>query len=66
MVFGADVNHARVGSMRPSFTAVVGSVDKFARKHIAVVRAQSPRHEIIFGLQVSGDKGFDDIRWYLR
>ncbi len=26
MIFGADVNHARVGSTRPSFAAVTGSL----------------------------------------
>lgn len=52
MIFGADVNHARVGSMKPSFAAVVGSIDKHARKHVAVVRAQNPRHEIIHELEV--------------
>ena len=47
MIFGADVNHARVGSMRPSFAAVTGSLDADARKHAAVLQAQSPRLEII-------------------
>jgi len=47
MIFGADVNHARVGSMRPSFAAVAGSLDGDARKHAAVLQAQSPRLEII-------------------
>ena len=53
MVFGADVNHARVGSMRPSFAAVTGSLDSDARKHCAVLQAQSPRLEIIQDLTVS-------------
>eukprot|EP00952_Eustigmatos_sp_NYUAD-ZCMA_P003933 17223-Eustigmatos_ZCMA.PRE.1 len=51
MVMGADVNHARVGSDRPSFAAVVGSWDKEIRKHMATLRAQSPRLEIIAELQ---------------
>lgn len=47
MILGADVNHARVGSMRPSFAAVTGSLDADARRHTAVLQAQSPRLEII-------------------
>ena len=54
MIFGADVNHARVGSMRPSFAAVTGSLDADARKHAAVLQPQSPRLEII---QVGGQGG---------
>ena len=52
MIFGADVNHARVGSTRPSFAAVTGSLDADARKHAAVLQAQSPRLEIIRELSV--------------
>jgi len=54
MIFGADVNHASVGSMKPSFVSVTGSIDVHGRKHVAVVRAQNPRKEVITDLQVKG------------
>jgi hypothetical protein len=43
-----------VGSMKPSFAAVVGSLDKYVRKHTAILRAQNPRLEVISDLQASG------------
>jgi hypothetical protein len=33
MILGADVNHAPAGLSRPSFAAVVGSMDEFVRLH---------------------------------
>ncbi|TRM60484.1 Piwi domain-containing protein [Schizophyllum amplum] len=48
LVLGADVIHPSPGSVgRPSFTAMVGNVDRSAAKYIATSRAQTSRQEII-------------------
>ncbi|KAL1745286.1 Piwi domain-containing protein [Schizophyllum fasciatum] len=48
LVIGADVIHPSPGSVgRPSFTAMVGNVDRNAAKYVATSRAQTSRQEII-------------------
>ncbi|KAI4518653.1 Piwi-domain-containing protein [Schizophyllum commune Loenen D] len=48
LVLGADVIHPSPGSVgRPSFTAMVGSMDRHAAKYRATSRAQTSRQEII-------------------
>ncbi|VDC01533.1 unnamed protein product [Peniophora sp. CBMAI 1063] len=52
IVFGADAIHPAPGtSDRPSFTALVGSVDSNAAKYVATMRAQETRKEIIQDLE---------------
>ena len=52
IVFGADVYHAPPGSQRPSFAAVVASMDVQLATYHTVVSAQPSRCEVID--QVSG------------
>ncbi|KAG8936503.1 hypothetical protein FRC02_001469 [Tulasnella sp. 418] len=48
LILGADAVHPDPGSQgRPSFTAVVGSVDSLASKYVAVARPQRSGQEII-------------------
>ncbi|CAE6524743.1 unnamed protein product [Rhizoctonia solani] len=52
MIMGADVAHPAPGTEgRPSFTALVGSVDSIASKYVAAHRAQKSRVEGIVDLQ---------------
>ncbi|PPQ91938.1 hypothetical protein CVT25_000981 [Psilocybe cyanescens] len=52
IVMGADVIHPAPGSTdRPSFTALVGSVDSNSAKYVATTRVQTGRQEIIDDLQ---------------
>ncbi|KAF8963810.1 argonaute-like protein [Flammula alnicola] len=52
IVIGADVIHPPPGAQaRPSFTAVVGSVDSNAAKYVATSRVQTGRQEIIDDLK---------------
>ncbi|KAF8744839.1 argonaute family, partial [Rhizoctonia solani] len=52
MIMGADVAHPAPGTEgRPSFTALVGSVDSVASKYVAAHRAQKSRVEGITDLQ---------------
>lgn len=52
LVLGADVAHPAPGSTgRPSFTALVGSLDSNASKYVATSRAQTSRQEMIDDLQ---------------
>ena len=49
---GADVMHQASGAEgRPSFTAVVSSIDLMASKYIALSRIQAGRQEIIDNLE---------------
>jgi len=49
---GADVIHPAPGSDgRPSFAALVGSVDSDSAKYIATIRCQTSRVEIIEDLE---------------
>jgi hypothetical protein len=49
---GADVQHPAPGAEgRPSFTAVVGSVDQMASKYVAASNLQVGRQELIADLQ---------------
>ncbi|CAM9446567.1 unnamed protein product [Chrysoparadoxa australica] len=53
IIFGADVNHPRVGDdLKPSLAAVVASMDRWACKHSAAVRVQGHRVEVIAELAV--------------
>ncbi|KAG8684639.1 hypothetical protein FRC09_015261, partial [Ceratobasidium sp. 395] len=50
MIIGADVAHPTAGARgkgRPSFAAVVGSIDSTATHYTAVSQVQESRHEII-------------------
>ena len=47
IVFGADVYHAPPGSQRPSFAAVVASMDVQLATYHTVVSAQPSRCEVI-------------------
>jgi eukaryotic translation initiation factor 2C len=48
LLVGADVIHPAPGSDgRPSFTALVGNVDKDTAKYIADIRVQTSREEMI-------------------
>ncbi|KAF8891134.1 Piwi domain-containing protein [Gymnopilus junonius] len=52
VILGADVIHPPPGATdRPSFTAVVGSVDTHAAKYVATSRVQTGRQEIINDLK---------------
>ncbi|KAG8678491.1 hypothetical protein FRC09_019792, partial [Ceratobasidium sp. 395] len=52
LVLGADVAHPAPGTEgRPSFTALVGSVDSLASKYVATHRAQTSRVEVIADLE---------------
>ncbi|KAH9483501.1 Protein argonaute-2 [Psilocybe cubensis] len=52
IVMGADVIHPSPGSNdRPSFTALVGSVDSNAAKYVPTTRVQTGRQEIIEDLE---------------
>lgn len=51
IVIGADVHHPGPGvTNRPSYAAVVGSVDSDASKYVAVSKPQEPRKEMILNL----------------
>ncbi|KAG9047218.1 hypothetical protein FS837_002812, partial [Tulasnella sp. UAMH 9824] len=51
IVIGADVHHPGPGvTNRPSYAAVVGSVDSDASKYVAVSKPQEPRVEMIQSL----------------
>eukprot|EP00640_Fibrocapsa_japonica_P002962 CAMPEP_0113935646 /NCGR_PEP_ID=MMETSP1339-20121228/2767_1 /TAXON_ID=94617 /ORGANISM="Fibrocapsa japonica" /LENGTH=264 /DNA_ID=CAMNT_0000937873 /DNA_START=40 /DNA_END=834 /DNA_ORIENTATION=- /assembly_acc=CAM_ASM_000762 len=51
MIMGADVNHPAAGNIsKPSIAAVTASMDRFAARHAAKMRAQSHRKEIIVEL----------------
>lgn len=57
MILGADVAHPAPGTEgKPSFTALVGSVDSAASKYIATHRAQKSRVEGIVDLQEMAEK----------
>ncbi|KAJ3565826.1 hypothetical protein NP233_g7393 [Leucocoprinus birnbaumii] len=52
IIMGADVQHPAPGAEnRPSFTAVVGSVDSMASKYVATSNLQVGRQELIDDLQ---------------
>lgn len=51
IVMGADVAHPAPGADRPSFTALVSSVDRNATKYVAIDNVQPPRQEIITDLK---------------
>ncbi|KAJ6562409.1 argonaute-like protein [Mycena capillaripes] len=52
VVMGADVMHPGAGtSGRPSYAAVVSSVDSNAAKYVAIQRVQASRQELISDLQ---------------
>lgn len=52
LVKGADVQHPAPGAEgKPSFTAVVGSVDQLASKYVATSALQVGRQELIDDLQ---------------
>ncbi|KAG9103624.1 pre-mRNA-splicing factor cwc22 [Ceratobasidium sp. 370] len=52
LVLGADVAHPAPGTEgRPSFTALVGSVDSLGSKYVATHRAQTSRVEVIADLE---------------
>ncbi|KAJ7184221.1 argonaute-like protein [Mycena filopes] len=51
MIFGADIAHPPPGVSRPSIASVVFSCDPAAAKYIAYSQVQSPRQEMIEGLQ---------------
>ncbi|TFK64153.1 argonaute-like protein [Pluteus cervinus] len=52
IVMGADVVHPAPGTQgRPSYTALVASVDKYCAKYIATDRIQTSRQEIIDDLK---------------
>jgi len=44
---GADVMHPPPGVNRPSYTAIIGSVDSHTAKYTATSRAQTGKQEII-------------------
>jgi hypothetical protein len=48
---GADVAHAPPGVNRPSYSAIIGSVDSHTAKYVATSRAQTERREIINDMQ---------------
>ena len=45
IVFGVDVNHAKPGSSKPSFAALVATMDKECASYHTIVNAQSSRQE---------------------
>lgn len=47
LLLGCDVHHAAPGSSRPSYGALVGTVDKFFSSHYTEVRAMTGRQECI-------------------
>lgn len=47
IVFGVDVNHAAPGSSKPSFSALVASMDAECARYYSVVGAQEPRKELV-------------------
>ncbi|KAK2462455.1 hypothetical protein APHAL10511_005425 [Amanita phalloides] len=51
IVMGADVMHPGPGSTRPSYTALVGSVDSLTTTYVHTMRAQTSRRELISDLQ---------------
>ncbi|KAG8703536.1 hypothetical protein FRC08_002787 [Ceratobasidium sp. 394] len=52
LILGADVAHPAPGTEgRPSFTALVGSVDSLGSKYVATHRAQTSRVEVIADLE---------------
>jgi len=51
IVMGADVAHPPPGVNRPSYTAIIGSIDSHAAKYVATSRAQKGRQEIINDMQ---------------
>jgi len=51
IVFGADVYHAPPGSLRPSFAALVSSIDRSLATYYTTVSAQPARLEIIRDLE---------------
>lgn len=48
---GADVMHPAPGVNRPSYSAIIGSVDSHTAKYVATSRAQTGRREIINDMQ---------------
>ena len=48
---GADVMHPPPGVNRPSYSAIIGSVDSHTAKYVATSRAQTGRREIINDMQ---------------
>jgi eukaryotic translation initiation factor 2C len=49
---GADVMHPAPGSMdRPSFTALVGSIDNSAVRYVSTMEVQTSRKEIIEAME---------------
>ena len=51
VVYGADVTHPAAGSDRPSFAAVVASMDGWPARFEAEARAQAGREELVADLQ---------------
>jgi len=51
IVMGADVMHPPPGINRPSYSAIIGSVDSHTAKYVATSRAQTGRREIINDMQ---------------
>jgi eukaryotic translation initiation factor 2C len=52
IVFGADVYHGPPGSTKPSFAAVVSSMDRMLATYHTTVVAQASRHEVIDQMEV--------------
>ena len=52
IVFGCDVHHPKPGSDRPSFAALVASMDMFDyAEHLTLVQKQPTRMEVVIRLQ---------------
>ena len=62
MVVGADVTHASPGSMAPSVSAIVTSMDKYACRYSTFLRAQPPREEVITEMNSCVGQGLDRFK----
>ncbi|SJL05098.1 uncharacterized protein ARMOST_08470 [Armillaria ostoyae] len=63
IVMGADVMHPSPGSVAPSYTALVSSVDKLGAKYIAKSSMQTSRQEMISDLK---DMVKEAIQLYIK